>query len=60
MILLDEIKSFKSTRITYSWKYIKKTYVFSDSKEINNFAKKFNVDTSCKRPKNVSSKKDKL
>ena len=38
-------------------KYIKKTYVFSDSKEINNFAKKFNVDTSCKRPKNVSSKK---
>ena len=38
-------------------KYIEKTYVFSDSKEINNFAKKFNVDTSCKRPKSVSGKK---
>jgi len=38
-------------------KYIKKTFVFTDSKEIINYTKKFNVSPCCKRPSQLSLSK---
>ena len=48
---------YYSIQSSINSKYVEKTCVFSDSTEINNFANKFNVDTSCKRPKSISGKK---
>ena len=38
-------------------KFIKQTYVFSDSEKIINYSKKFNISKCCERPKNVSRSK---
>ena len=45
---------YYSIKSSINSKYIKKTCLFTDSIELVNYAKKFPVDTDCKRPKNVS------
>ena len=47
---------YYSIKSSIKSKYVKKTCLFTDSNKLINYAKKFHIDTNCRRPKTVSGK----
>jgi len=47
---------YYSIKSSINSKYVKKTCLFTDSSKLLKYAKKFPIDTDCKRPKSISRK----